>query len=171
MTGRQPWRDEKERHADEGLPYLESVLPHIVLAELFAMVARDDDHSASGPRLGSDEVEELAEIPVGEGHFAVVEIARLRPPVDARVTQILVMGVHEVSPEEKSTRFVGRIAEKSLGKLLGLGRRYVPIRVGVVRDVVDDLPVVETRIEPRSSKVKMRHHTHRVDAGFLQELR
>ena len=136
-------------HVHERVPHLEAVPRHAVLAELLAVVRGDDDRRARRPRLGRDEVEQLAEVLVGERDLAVVAIARALAPVDPVVVQVEVVRIEEVRPEEEAPRVVGRVAEHLFGELFVLRRRDVAVGVRVERDARHEAPVVEARRRSR----------------------
>ena len=70
--------------------------------------------------LRRDEVEQLADVLVGERDLAVVAVARALAPVDPVVLHVEVVRVEEVRPEEEAARVVRRVAEDLLGELLVL---------------------------------------------------
>ena len=77
--GVDPGGADHQRHADEHLVELEAVAQVLVLAERLAVVAGDHDGRALAPGLRRDELEELADVLVGEGHLGVVLVARRLP--------------------------------------------------------------------------------------------
>ena len=102
VPGRSPGRQDHQRNVHQRVPHLEAMARHPVLAELLAMVGRDDDRRALRPGPLGDEVEQLADVPVGERDLAVVPIARVISPVDAVVELVEVVRVEEVRPEEEA---------------------------------------------------------------------
>ena len=100
--GGAPGREDHERHVHERLPDLEAVSRHPVLPELLAVVCGHDHDGARRPDLGPDEVEQLADVLVGERHLAVVAIARVFAPVDPLVAKVEVVRIEEVHPEEEA---------------------------------------------------------------------
>ena len=162
-----------QRHADQRLPQLEPVSPLAVLAERLAVVGAEDDGRARAPRLAAHELEKLADVAIGEGDLAVVQIARLLAEgLDVGVPLVLIVRIEEVKPREESPRRVGRIAEHSLGDLLGSGlvmfSSVVAFHLRPGHELVDVEPSIEAgRI---FAKVEVRVRGDRPDAGGLQPL-
>src|SRR5437016_2365247 len=107
------------------------------------MIARDDDHGTRRPWPAGDKVEQFADVLVGERHLAVVTVAGALTPIDAVMAQVEIVRVEKVCPKEKAARIVGRIAEQLLGKLFGLRRGDLSVRIRIEGDSGNDSPVVE----------------------------
>ena len=162
-----------EGHVHELFPELEAVAEHLVLAERLAVIARDDDRRSLAPRRFCDRLEHAANVEIGEGDLAVVELALRRAEVERLVRHVVGVRVGVVHPEEEAAAGVLGLAdlgEHPVGDLVAVeaGVGFPLGAFGRGRVHVDD---VEAAIEAGElSEVAVALDAHRPDPRVVEAL-